>query len=145
MDQYEVDILPAEIIGWVRNDAGRKTPRLNVRVSKEYWVDTEHDREISRIGEEEIEPVIARGVMEILPQGKRVGWTLQISAEDSVAVRPTSGEEEYADESDMTVDAFEAEFLIPERGEVEIVVLAEDAAAWQKFQHWLARRRAPRR
>jgi hypothetical protein len=48
------------------------------------------------------------------------------------------------DESDMTVDAFESEFLIPERGEVEIVVLADDVKAWQRFQRWLARRRSPR-
>lgn len=144
MDQYEVDILPGEVLGWVRDDAGRKTPRLGVRVSKEYWVDTEHTREISRIGEEDIAPVIARGVMEISPQGKRVGWTLQVSAEDSVAVRSASEDEKYMDESDMTVDAFESEFLIPERGEVEIVVLADDVRAWQRFQRWLARRRSPR-
>jgi len=144
MDEYEVDILPGELLGWVREDARRKMPRLSVRASKDYWVDTGAAGEMGRVGEDDIAPVIVRGVMEVSPQRGRRGWTLQVAAEDSVGLRPTGEDEGYENESDITVDAFESEFLLPERGEVEITVLAEDAAAWRRFQRWLARRRVPR-
>jgi ABC-type phosphonate transport system ATPase subunit len=34
MDEYSVDVLPGEVLAWVREDAGRKSPRLWVRCEK---------------------------------------------------------------------------------------------------------------
>jgi hypothetical protein len=44
----------------------------------------------------------------------------------------------------MTLDEFETEFLQSMRGEAETIVLADDEAAWERFQHWLARQRGDR-
>ena len=141
MDEHTVDILPGEMLRWVREDGARQTPRLWVRASKEYQVEPGFERQSARIGEDEVMPVTVKGVMEISPQRGRRGWTLQIRAEDSVGLRPAGEDEGYETEDDMTVDAFESQMLAPGRGEVDIVVLAEDAAAWHRFQKWLARRR----
>jgi hypothetical protein len=138
MEEYTVDILPGEVLRWVREDAARTAPSLWVRASKEYQVEPGFDRERARIGEEEVAPVAVNGIVEISPQGGG-GWTLQIRAEDSVGLRPSGEEEGYEAEDDMTIDAFESQLLAPERGEVEVVVVAEDTAAWNRFQRWLAR------
>lgn len=141
MDEYAVDILPGEVLAWVREDAGRKEPRLWVRASKEYEMDNDYVRQSDRIGEEEVETIIVRGLMEISPRQGR-GWTLQLAAEDSVGLRAAGEDGGYENDDDMSVDAFESDFLFPEHGDVEITVLAEDTAAWGNFQRWLARRRA---
>ena len=39
------------------------------------------------------------------------------------------------------LEAFEEEFLFPEKGEVEAVVQAEDEGAWARFERWLAEMR----
>ena len=60
MEEYSVDILPGEVLRWVREDAARKTPRLWVRASKEYQAEPGFGRERARIGEEELAPVAER-------------------------------------------------------------------------------------
>jgi hypothetical protein len=145
MDEYSVDVLPGEVLGWVREDAARKSPRLWVRAAKSYWIDEVSTGESARPAEgDDVSPVMVRGVMEISPQGGRGGWTLQLVAQDSVGLREDGEDEGYENDDNMTVKAFEDDFLFPEYGEVEVVVLAEDAAAWRRFGRWLARKRARR-
>lgn len=143
MDEYEVDLLPAEVLGWLRADAGRATPQLWVRASKSYAVETDFDRETYGIGEgDDVGLVSVEGLLEITPRDAQNGWTLQLRAEDVVGLVPGGAEEDaYEDEDDMPLDVFEEQFLIPEGGEVEVVVLAEDAGAWTRFQRWLAKMR----
>jgi hypothetical protein len=145
MDEYSVDVLPGEVLAWVRADAARKSPRLWVRAAKSYWIDEVSPGESARPAEgDDVSPVMARGVMEISPQRGRGGWTLQLVAQDSVGLREDGEDAGYENDDNMTVKAFEDDFLFPEHGEVEVVVLAEDAAAWRRFGRWLARRRAHR-
>jgi hypothetical protein len=129
----------------VREDAARKSPRLWVRAAKNYWIDEVAPGESARPAEgDDVSPVMVRGVMEMSPQRGRGGWTLQVVAQDSVGLREEGEDEGYERDDDMTVKAFEDDFLFPEHGEVEVIVLAEDAAAWRRFGRWLARKRAQR-
>ncbi len=143
MDEYAVDLLPAEVLNWVRADAERTAPQLWVRASKTYSAETDFDREMYGVGEgDDVALVCVEGLLEISPQGPADGWTLQFRAEDVVGLVPGGSEEDiYEDEDDMPIEAFEEQFLIPEKGEVEIVVLAEDAGAWARFQRWLGKMR----
>jgi hypothetical protein len=144
MDEYAVDILPGELLPWIREDAERKSPQLWIRAAKTYGAAIDYDSGAVGLADadnEDITPVSVVGLMEVTPQARPGGWTLQVRAEDSETIPPSS-DEGYEDESDMTVDAFISRFLIPERGEVQTVVLAEDEASWQRFQHWLERQRS---
>jgi hypothetical protein len=76
---------------------------------------------------------MVRGVMEISPRRGRGGWTLQVVAQDSVGLREDGEDEGYENDDDMTVKAFQDDFLFPEHGEAEVVVLAEVADAWRQF------------
>ena len=140
MDEYEVDLLPGEVVGWLRADAERAAPQLWVRASKTYVAETDFDRETYGVGEgDDLALVRVEGLLEISPQGERGDWTLQLRVEDVVGVLPGGAEDEgYEDEENMPLDVFEEQFLIPEKGEVEVLVLAEDAGAWSRFERWLA-------
>ena len=72
--------------------------------------------------------------------GNGSGWSLELRARDSVGLLP-AGEDGQADDPDMSVEAFVDQFLVPEKGEVEIVLLAEDPQAAEAFQQWLNRQR----
>lgn len=68
MDEYSVDLLPEEVLDWVRKDAAKKTPRLLVQASKEYRVETDFDREGAGIGpDDDVALITARGVMSVFP------------------------------------------------------------------------------
>lgn len=145
MDEYAVDVAPAEMLAWIREDERRTSPRLSVRASKDYAQDPADRGAVASAGEdEEVRPLILSGLLEVSPKRRDSGWTLALIAEESVALRAAGEDEGYLDETDMTVDAFEADFLSPERGRVEVMVRAEDAAAWRRFRRWLAARRQGR-
>lgn len=132
MDEHGLDLLPGLILQWVREDGRRKVPRLWVRASKEYL--EEPEALPPRAREEDINLVTAIGILEVSPQYGNGGWALQVRVQGSVELRPTGQEPDEEDEDELSPDDFEAEFLIPERGEVEVGVATEDKAGWQRFQ-----------
>lgn len=141
MTEYAVDVLPGEVLAWAREDAARKAPRLRVRASMEYQADAAFARDAEAADEDDIEAVTVSGVLEVSPRRGRHAWTLEVRGEDSVGLRASGEDEGYEDQPDLPLEAFEARFLVPEHGEVEVVVRADDTAAWQSFQRWLGRRR----
>ncbi len=143
MDEYAIDIPPDEVLGWVREDAGRTTPRLIVRASREYRVETDFDREAAGIGEDEdLALVTACSVMNVMPMRGRRGWVLQLRAEDSIGLRFVSDEETYEIDEDLPVDALMTEFSAAGNRGIEVMLSTDDGVAWKRFQRWLARRRA---
>jgi hypothetical protein len=88
MDEYSVDVLPGEVLAWVRADVARMVPRLSVRAAKSYWIDEVSSGESAKPAEgDDVSPVMVRGVMELTPQQGCRGWTLQLVAQDSVGLR----------------------------------------------------------
>lgn len=140
MEEYAIDVLPGEVMRWARLDAKRGAPQLWVKASKQYIVETDFDRAACGIGDDEdLALVSVHGLLELSPQHGLGGWTLQLRADDVMGLIPSDAEMTYEDEDDMTAEAFEEQFLIPESGEVEVVVQAEDGAAWMRFQDWFGR------
>jgi len=146
VDEYAIDVPVDELLGWVREDARRPTPLLDVRAAREYRVDTDFDRAEAGIGEDDdVALVTASGVLEVMPTRGRRGWVLQLRSEDSIGLRPVDVEESYEDDEDLPVETFVTQFLGAGNGLPEVVLCADDGAAWQRFQRWLARRRTRRR
>jgi hypothetical protein len=144
--EYDVDVPLGDVLRWVKEDAAKASPRLWVRASKEYGVAQDFKREEAGIGEDEdLEPVVVSGCMEISPRRGRGGWTLLLRFEDSVGLRPAGEDAGYEDDDDLTIEAFEEECIRPERGELEIVVSVESADAKARFDRWLARHKGPPR
>jgi hypothetical protein len=146
IDEYAVDVRPGEVLQWLRDDAGRKQPSLLASASKEYRIETDFDHGAAGIGaEDDLALVTATGMMAVTPLRGRRGWVLQLRAEDSIGLKPIAVDERYEDDDELTVEAFVNQFLVPEEGEIEATIHADDEAAWRRFQDWLARRRAAER
>lgn len=141
MEEYALDVLPGEVIPWARSAARSETPELSVHASKEYQLELDFDREDYGIGAgDDLSLVTVTGRLTMTPAGAADGWVLELRARDSVGLLPAE-EGGQRDDPDMTVDAFVQQFLVPEKGDVEVVLHAESAAAADAFQRWLNRRR----
>lgn len=139
--QYEVDAPTNEILRWIKEDSGRKTPRLSLSARKEVSLETDFDRAAYGIGEDEdVELVSVRGTLEVQPRTGRRDWTLQLVLDDVMGFQRFPEETGYEDDDDMSFAAFEEQFLSKGLGEVEISVVAESADAKARFDRWLARR-----
>ena len=139
MDEYAVDVLPGDVLRWARADAAQSAPQFWIQASRQFTADTDFDREEYGIGEEEdLVLVSVYGLLELSPRHEPGGWTLQLRADDVIGLVTSGAEGDYEDDDNMTIDAFEEQFLIPEKGEIEVIVQAEDDEAWARFQDWLA-------
>lgn len=138
MEEFSVDVLPGEVLRWVREDASQKRPRLWVRAAREYRVGSDGAPRSS--AEDDVNLISATGTLEISPQGGRGGWTLQLRAEGTAELRPASEGDSLDPDAELNLDTFESEFLNPEHGEVDVTVQFEDAAARRRFEDWLERK-----
>ena len=138
MEEWSIDVLPGEVLRWAREDAARKSPRLWVRTGREYAIENAKFPRISE--EDDVNLVEAIGILEISPLGLQDGWTLLVRATGSAELRPASEGNSFDPDAEMSLEAFESQFLDPEHGEVDVSVQVEDAAARQRFEEWLERR-----
>jgi hypothetical protein len=149
MDEYAVDVLPDEVLQWARADERREPQQLWVRASKEYRVDqTAVDEEAiaARTGEDDLGLVAVEGVLELSPQYGPRDWILRVRAETTIEQRQAGDDETESNETNaLTLDAFESEFVRPDPDNIEVTVLAENRAAWERFQDWLAIQRQANR
>lgn len=141
MEEYEVDAPVGEVVRWVHEDAKRKTPRFLIHASKTYQRESDFDREAFGIGEyEDVDLVSVHGILEIQSRAGKKNWALQLKVDEVVGVLPSSDEENaYENQDDMSLAAFEEQFLSKELGEVEVTVAVESSEAKAHFNHWLSR------
>lgn len=141
MEEYAVDVLPGEVIPWARSAARSESPEFSVRAFKEYQLEWDFDREDYGIGAGDgLSLATVTGRLTMTPAGGGDGWVLELRARESVGLLPAD-ERGQRDDPDMSVEAFVQQFLVPEKGDVEVVLHADGDAAAEAFQRWLNRRR----
>ena len=142
MDEYAVDVLPGEVIPWARSAVRDRTPAFAVRAFKEYQVERDYDAAEYGIGEgEDLSLVTVTGSLTLSPTGEGQDWVLELRARDSVGLVSAGDERGLADEPEMTVEAFVQQFILPEKGEVEVILHAESPEAADAFQRSVIRQR----
>lgn len=141
MDEYDVDVLADEALRWARADARREAPQLSIRA---YRASRAEDGAVAaQTGEEDLNLVAVEGVLELSPRYGPRDWTLRLRVEGTVEPRPAGDDgADWEDDDALTLDAFESEFVQPDPDNVEATVLAENDAAWRRFQDWLECQRA---
>jgi len=143
MEEYAVDVLPGELIPWARAASRDDTPAFTVQASKEYRAEADFSR--AEYGEgDDLSLVTVIGRLTMAPAGDGRDWILELRAQDDVGLIAGEDERGYEDEPDMSVEAFIRQFLVPEKGEVEVVLHAESAEAAERFERWLVRQRQER-
>jgi hypothetical protein len=95
--------------------------------------------ETARIAlDDDLAETVIKGVLEVRPRRGAGGWILQLRVDDQAGEHPVS-DEDTDEEGGLTLEAFEAEFLLPEGQPVDIAVSADDGGA--QFRGWLRRTR----
>ena len=80
--------------------------------------------------------------VDVEPRVERNYWILQVRNRDVLGLRRTSEEDAYLDETGMNLDAFEAQFISPSKGEITVRLLTETREAKEHFDDWFARFKA---
>jgi len=138
MEEWSIDVLPGQILRWAREDAAARHPRLWVRAGREYAVKSDDFARIS--DDDDVNLVETLGVLEVSPIGGKDGWTLLLRAQGTEELRPAGEGDSFDPDAEMSLEAFESQFLDAEHGEVEVAVQVDDAAARRRFEEWLDQR-----
>lgn len=126
---------------WLIEEQRQDTLNLNVFASRSYIVEAVALDESQRFGEEESEDlndILSIGVLEVTPAAKKNGWLLRIRVEDRISPRLPEDEDASEDEEELDLEAFEKEFVTPERGAVNVVLQADDRQAKARFTRYTA-------
>jgi hypothetical protein len=141
-EEFDIDISPRDLIAWTRADQAKRTPTLWASASK-----TVEKRDIgletARVTlDDDVVETVTRGVLEVSPRRGLGGWVLRVTADDTAGEHPISDEEAEEEEEELTLDAFEQEFLLPDGRIVDITMSVEDGAAKARLGRWVRRMRA---
>ncbi|MGO9171340.1 MAG: hypothetical protein ACLP7P_05170 [Rhodomicrobium sp.] len=135
METYPVDLEARQIVRWLVEEQRRGTLQLNALATRSYVVEGLEEQESQRLGEEDedLNDVLAIGLLEIRPPAAKDGWVLRVRVEDRIGPRLPEDEDAPEGEEEIDLATFEAEFFQPERGTAEVLLDAEDAQAKARF------------
>jgi hypothetical protein len=136
METYPIDIDAAQIVRWLIDERRRGASHLNVFATRSYAVEALDENERQHLDTEDegdLDDILAVGTLEVHPAADRNGWVLRVRVEDRLGPRLPEDEGAPEDEEEIDLEAFEAEFIRPQRGTVDVSLDAEDEAARARF------------
>lgn len=136
MDTYPLDLDAQQIVRWLIEEQKRGALGLDVLATRSYVLEDLDKGEWQRMGtgeNEAVNDILAVGALEVRPRGQKNGWVLRVRVEDRIGPRLPEDEDAPEDEEEIDLETFQAEFIKPERGTVEVLLDAEDAAAKARF------------
>ncbi len=138
LDKFTLNIPPHELVRWVREEIQEKHIHLNFYASawKEYSFEEDFDCSAFGVSRgEHLHLVSVEAILDIEPLVERNYWILQLKVTHRIGLRHSDEEFPYKSGS-LTIDNFESEFLDPEKGITEVVLLAETTEAKAHFDDW---------
>lgn len=136
MEPYSLDIDAEQIVRWLLDEQRAGRLQLAVLATRSYVVEPLTEREAQSFGEEEadeLSDMLVVGVLEVRPPAVDDGWLLRLRVEDRIGPRSPEDDDVSLEEEEIDLETFEAEFIRPERGTVDIVLEAEDAQGKARF------------
>lgn len=136
METYPLDIDANQAVRWLLEEQRRGTLRLNVLATRSYVLEELKQAESQSLGEEEAEDlsdVLAIGVLEVSPPAANDGWLLRLRVEDRIGRQSLDDEDVPPPEDEIDLEAFQAEFILPERGVADVSLEAENPQAKARF------------
>jgi hypothetical protein len=136
METYSLDIDAGQIVRWLLNQQRAGSLRLDILATRSYVVEALTERESQSFGDEEAEDlsdVMAVGVLEVRPPAVHDGWLLRLRVEDRIGPRSPEDDDGSLEEEEIDLETFDAEFIRPERGTVDVTLETEDAKGKARF------------
>lgn len=140
LNQFVLDISPEEIVRWVKEAEQDQTNQRHFleRVWKVYVFEEDFDSKTFGVhGDEGMALVVVEAMLDIVPSEERDFWLLQVKVRAELGLRHTNEKENYAS-SEISLDAFQAEFLGSGKGTATVTVSAKTSEARAHFDRWFA-------
>lgn len=146
--EYELNIDSQHLIEWLKEDVKTTgTPRFEIAATRTFVAEPISNEDAAVSEDVEVQFLATVGDLEVSPRNIGLGtWTLRVRVEDVLGPHlPEDGS--VSDEpEEMTLDAFEADFILPNRGATFVTLVAEtqkNKDAFDRFRSGLLIDRHP--
>lgn len=137
-DQYSIDAAPEQIVRWLKTELHKNRKSFDVRATREYVFEESGNLENAGIGEDtDAASVNTVGILEIRPGGEPSKWMLELRAEDPLDSHVPEDHSAPDIPEEIDLEAFEAEFVKPERAAIYVTLHAGTPAAKKAFDYQL--------
>ncbi len=136
--EAEIDLSPARLIRWLRDELGRDVPRVAARCTREF-VSEPTDGPVAA-GDEygDLSATLTIGVIELAPAGGQVGWRLTLRLEDPLGAHlPEDGPVPDGPEPVSLTD-FAAAFAAADDMAATVMLEADSPEARRKAERIIA-------
>ena len=135
MTEYGLDVTADQIVHWLKDElAAGRSQKLEVRATREYLTEPVADREGAGLSEDtEVASLTTVGTLEAKPSGGEGGWVLRVRVEDELGPHVPEDHSVPDLPEEIDLDAFDADFVAPDRGTAYIAVYAETPEAKKAF------------
>jgi hypothetical protein len=133
--EINIDIAVGQLVEWLKEDIeSNENPQFGINANRTFLVGSVADESAGLSEDDELASMSTVGHLEVKPLGENIGkWLLRIRVEDTIGPHlPEEGS--VPDEpEEMTLEAFEKDFILPDRGNAFIILHAETQESKELF------------
>lgn len=138
--EYDLDISTGHLVQWLKKYLAASTePMLEISASRTFFAEPIAPAAADISKDDEVSLIASIGILEITPKESFNGkWLLRMRVEDTLGSHlPEHGPVPDVPE-EMTLEAFETEFILPDRGATFVTLEAETQEIRDAFDAFLA-------
>ena len=135
METYPVDLEASQIVRWLIEERRHGTLQFDISATRAYVVEDFERADLQQIGDdrEDLNDILAIGILEVRPANGKNGWVLRIRVEDRLGPRLPEDEDAPEGEEDIDLETFEADFIAPDPEAAEVTLDVENAHGKASF------------
>jgi hypothetical protein len=136
--EAEIDLSPARLIRWLREELGRGSPRVDVHCSREFVAEPTDGPVAAGDEYGDLSATVTIGVIELTPAGVHGGWRLSLRLEDPLGAHlPEDGSVPEGPEA-LSLADFEAAFPAADDLAATVTLEADGPEARRKAERLVA-------
>jgi hypothetical protein len=132
VESVPVDIEAKQIVRWLLDEERSKALDLLVSATRSYEREELAPGEEGQLGEaekDELSEINEVGLLEVMPRKEPGRWTLRIRVTDDIGPRLPDDEPVPEEDEEIDLATFNEEFVVADRGFIEVSAEAQDRAA----------------
>ena len=138
MEPVTVDLDAGQIVRWLLEEEHVKAFDLILNATRSYERGELAPGEEGRLGDaenEELNEVNEVGLLEVMPRKEPGRWTLRVRVVDDIGPGLPEDEPVPSEDEEIDLATFNEEFIVADRGFVEVSAEAKDRAARADLTH----------
>jgi hypothetical protein len=138
--EHNLDIEATHFVQWLKEYFTASTePMLEISVRRIFTAEPIAEKAADISKDDEISLMAATGILEVTPAGNSHSkWLLRMRVEDTLGGQLPEQGSVLDSPEEMTLEAFETEFILPDRGAIFMTLEAETQEIKDAFDAFLA-------